>query len=333
MSTDILRAVPAVRESETSAFSQLSAGNPGDVGVVFALRALGIGDLLTGLPALRGLTAAFPGDRVVLAVPAWLRPLAQLARVADSITPVPGLDPAGLAGFGEPVGIAVNLHGRGPQSHEVLRSLRPQRLLAFRCETAGHLDGPDWRADEHEVDRWCRLLAFYGIDTDPTDLDLRTPPLPPKLRGLTVVHPGAKDPRRRWPVRRFAQVARRLRADGHRVVVTGSPQDRAMTSAVVRAAGLPPGVDLGGRLSLVQLAAVVGQARLVVSNDTGVAHLATAVRTPSVTIFAAMDPALWGPPQRAYHRVVWHPEEAKVSAHAALDSISVGEVLAAAAAV
>lgn len=288
---------------------------------MLVLRALGIGDLVTGLPALRGVAEAYAGDRVVLAVPRWLRPLARLAHVADAIAPLPGLEPGGLAGFGEPVDVAVNLHGRGPQSHELLGSVRPARLLAYRCEGAGHLDGPPWRVREHEVDRWCRLLGFYGIGTDPTDLDLRTPPAPPALRGLTVVHPGAKDPRRRWPVRRFAEVAGRLRADGHRVAVTGSAEDRPLTSAVVHDAGLPSGTDLAGRLDLVQLAAVVAEARLVVSSDTGVAHLAAAGRTPSVTIFSAVDPALWGPPRRAYHQVVYHPEE----------PAPVGEVLAAAA--
>jgi ADP-heptose:LPS heptosyltransferase len=290
------------------------------VAIVLVLRALGIGDLVTGLPALRGVAEAYAGDRVVLAVPQWLRPLAQLAHIADAIAPLPGLEPDGLVGFGGSVAVAVNLHGRGPQSHELLRSVWPARLLAYQCEAAGHLDGPPWRPREHEVDRWCRLLEFYGIATDRTALELRTPPAPPMLRGLTVVHPGAKDPRRRWPVRRFAEVARRLRADGHRVAVTGSAEDGALTSAVVRGAGLPPGSDLSGRLDLVQLAAVVAEARLVVSNDTGVAHLAAAGRTPSVTIFSAVDPVLWGPPRRAYHRVVYHPDE----------PAPVGEVLAAA---
>lgn len=297
------------------------------MGTVFALRALGIGDLLTGLPALRGLAQAYAGDRIVLGTPDWMRPLARLARVADGFHTVPDLESGPLELAAD---VAVNLHGRGPQSHRLLTATRPARLLAFRCEAAGHRDGPPWQAREHEVDRWCRLLESAGIATDPTDLDLATPTPPLLLRGCTVIHPGAKDPQRRWPAERFALVARRLRADGHRVVVTGSTADRPLTADVVRRADLPGGADLAGRLNLVQLAAVVAYARLVVSNDTGVAHLAGAGRTPSVTIFAAMDPALWGPPRRAYHRVVWHPDQARVSAAAALDSISAGEVLAAA---
>lgn len=300
---------------------------------VVALRALGIGDLVTGLPALRGLAAAYADDRVVLAVPDWLRPLAALAEAADELTTVEDLESGRPTGFPDRAAIAVNLHGCGPESHRLLQKSAPDRLIAFRCEAAGHLDGPAWRDDEHEVDRWCRMLAYHGIASDPADLDLRTPPPPARLRGCTVIHPGAKDPQRRWPIQRFAAVARYLRLHGHHVVVTGSAQDRPLTAAIVLMAGLAPEADLAGRLGLVELAAVVAHARLVISNDTGVAHLAAAGRTPSVTIFAAMDPALWGPPRRAYHRVVWHPEQARVSAQAALDSISVSEVLRAAAAV
>jgi ADP-heptose:LPS heptosyltransferase len=90
---------------------------------------------------------------------------------------------------------------------------------------------------------------------------------------------------------------------------------------VVERAGLDPAADLAGRLDLVQLAAVVADARLVISNDTGASHLASATGTPSVTLFATMDPALWGPPDKAYHRVIWKPRTG-------LDSITVTDVLA-----
>jgi ADP-heptose:LPS heptosyltransferase len=289
------------------------------VRTIFALRALGIGDLVTGLPALRGLKAAYAEDhRLVLGVPRWLRPLAELAGVADTITEVAGLDgPVGDEARGPD--IAVNLHGRGPQSHELLRTLSPGRLMAFRCGDFG--DGPQWRPDEHEIRRWCRLLAYYGIPTDPADIRLQPPPSPTGLRGRTVIHPGAKDPQRRWTPDRFAEAARALTEDGHLVVVTGSAEDTALTRMVVERAGLDPAADLAGRLDLVQLAAVVADARLVISNDTGASHLASATGTPSVTLFATMDPALWGPPDKAYHRVIWKPRTG-------LDSITVTDVLA-----
>jgi ADP-heptose:LPS heptosyltransferase len=124
--------------------------------------------------------------------------------------------------------------------------------------------------------------------------------------GAVVLHPGAKHGARRWPAARFAAVAITLRAEGHRVVITGTRAETELASFVGRAADLPPGDVLAGRTDLEELAAVVAEARLVISNDTGTAHLATAFCTPSVVIFGPMAPALWGPPpDRPWHVALW----------------------------
>jgi ADP-heptose:LPS heptosyltransferase len=268
--------------------------------MILAMRALGVGDLLTVVPALRGLRAAFPDRPLALAAPAWLGPLVDLIGGVDALVPCDGLAPRRLPA----PGVAVNLHGRGPQSHRLLHSAGQAPMMAFACREAGHHEGPVWTADEHEVRRWCRMLSWYGIATDPSDLALRRPP--PRSVGLTIVHPGAKAPERRWPVARFAAVAAALRDRGHRVVVTGSPADAPRAADVAALASLPPGAVLAGETDLGDLAALVAHARLVVSGDTGIAHLATAYRTPSVTVFDKVSPALWGPPpERPEHRPLW----------------------------
>ncbi|HWG97994.1 MAG TPA: glycosyltransferase family 9 protein [Pilimelia sp.] len=302
--------------------------------MILVLRALGVGDLATAVPALRGLRAAYPGEVLALAAPAWLAPLVRLVGGVDRLLPVPGLGVRRLPGRAPR--IAVNLHGRGPQSHRLLAAAAPGRLLAFASAPAGHLDGPAWRADEHEVHRWCRLLAHYGIAADPGDLALRPPPGGGPA-GVTVLHPGAKAPQRRWPPERFAAVGRALAGAGHRVVVTGSAGERPLAQRVARLAGLPEAAVLAGRTDVGGLAALVARARLVVSGDTGVAHLATGYGTPSVTLFAGISPALWGPPaDRPWHRAIWHGAgvgDAAVAGptapHPALLSVSVDEVLAA----
>ncbi|MBQ0991030.1 hypothetical protein PSH03_002583 [Micromonospora sp. PSH03] len=83
---------------------------------------------------------------------------------------------------------AVNLHGRGPQSRRLLHIAQPRRLMAFAWPEAGHHTAPEWRQDEHEVRRWCRLLAWYGIVADPDDLALRRPPAQKLPIGVTIVH-------------------------------------------------------------------------------------------------------------------------------------------------
>jgi ADP-heptose:LPS heptosyltransferase len=124
--------------------------------------------------------------------------------------------------------------------------------------------------------------------------------------GASVVHVGASHEARRWPVERFAAVAAALAREGHRVVVTGSADERARVARVVGAARLAPEQAMGaGHLDLLALARTIAHARLVVSGDTGVAHLATAFGTPSVVLFGPVPPALWGPPRSPLHRALW----------------------------
>lgn len=272
------------------------------------LRPLGLGDLLTGVPAIRAVRAAVPGHRLVLATTAALQPLAELVDAVDEVLPARELEP--LDWSGPPPELAVDLHGKGAASHVVVADLHPERLLTF--DSPGY-PGPTWYADEHEVRRWCRLVSEgLGVAADPDALDLAVPSVPPPVTGATVVHPGAAFPGRRWPPDRFAAVARHLADRGHDVRVTGGPAEVELATEVAGLAGLGEEAVLAGRTTSLELAAVVAAARLVVCGDTGVAHLATAYRRPSVVLFGPVSPALWGPPPRpgpggaALHAVLWH---------------------------
>lgn len=121
-----------------------------------------------------------------------------------------------------------------------------------------------------------------------------------------MIHPGAASAARRWPAERFAAVARSEAAAGRRVLVTGGPDEERLACGVAALAGLEPGASLAGKTSLLQLAEVVASASRVVCGDTGVAHLATALRTPSVLLFGPTSPRAWGPPpDRPQHVVLW----------------------------
>jgi ADP-heptose:LPS heptosyltransferase len=300
------------------------------------LRALGLGDALTGIPALRGLRRGFPGHRLVLAAPAtvggWLHQLG----IVDQVLTTAGLEPVDL-----PTGqIAVNLHGRGPQSNRLLLAAEPARLIAFRDPEGGQPDGPIWSAQEHEVDRWCRLVRTAGGVCDRADLRLSRPAGVLGRDSRVVVHPGAASAARRWPVERWRELIARFRDARREVVVTGGGQERALCAQICR--GLDGVHDLSGRLSLPELAEVVAGAAMLICGDTGVAHLATAYSTPSVLLFGPTAPRLWGPvidPQ--LHRVLWHgtdlsgtdpgtvPDPHAEVIDPALDRITVSEVIAA----
>jgi ADP-heptose:LPS heptosyltransferase len=145
--------------------------------------------------------------------------------------------------------------------------------------------------------------------------------------GATLIHPGAASGARRWPAERFAAVARTERAAGRRVVVTGGPDEVELANAVAGDGA----VVLTGRTSLIELAGAVAAADRVLCGDTGVAHLATAFRTPSVVLFGPTPPALWGPPvDRPWHRTIWTGHAGSPHAtepHEGLLEIEVDEVL------
>ena len=270
--------------------------------MLLALRALKIGDLLVAVPALRGLRRRFPDHELVLAAPERLAPVAELTGAVDRLLPHRGLHPPAI----ERPDVAVDLHGVLPDSIRALQATRPGTLVAFRSAAAGHPDGPEPVEGEHEVRRWCRLVATTGADPDPADLLLATPGVAPARAHATVLHPGAAYGSKCWPADRFAEVARALADAGHDVVVTGSPEESALTADVVRRAGLPAAADLGGATGMAELLALVAAARLVVTGDTGTAHIASAYARPSVVLFGPASPRLWGPPDRPWHRAIWH---------------------------
>lgn len=247
----------------------------------------------------------------MLAAPQAVEPLARLSRAVDEVADARPLEPLPERLHGADV--AVNLHGRGPQSTTLLAATRPGRLIAW---------GESWHAGEHEVARWCRLLTEHGIPADPGDLHLDGRDLPDPLElaeAPLLLHPGAASGARRWPVERFAAVAA---ASPGPVVVTAGPGEEEMAARV--------GAPVLSGLGLLELAGAVAGARAVVSGDTGVSHLATALGTPSVTLFGPTPPALWGPPPSERHRVLWrgsHGDPHAGAPDAGLLAVTVDDVL------
>jgi ADP-heptose:LPS heptosyltransferase len=246
---------------------------------------------------------ALPEHHVALAAPKALEGLVGLAGVCDRLLPTTGLQP--VPWNEPPPAVAVNLHGKGPQSHRVLQALQPGWLVGYAADGVA-VSGPSWDPEEHEVDRWCRLVADAGWTADRTDLRLAVPPVRAPLSGAVVVHVGAAYPARRWPPERFAAVVRHLVDGGADVVLTGSAEERPLAERTRELAGRTRVCVLAGRTDLLQLAATVASARLVVSGDTGVAHVATAYGRPSVLLFGPTPPARWGPPADGPHTVLWH---------------------------
>jgi len=301
---------------------------------VIVLRALpGLGDWLCVVPTLRALRDARPDARIHLVGLASTRPLVgRYARLIDGFHAFPGwpglpeqpLDAAAVPGFlaalqALEADLAIQLHGSGETTNELVELFGAATIAGFHREGARCPDPARflvWRETEPEVERGLRLLGLLGIDardarlTFPigSDATAEADRLILSIGAgdrFVVLHPGSHHAENRWPVRGFGRVGRQLAAGGWRVLVTGEPAEAELTASVAKA--IPRAIDLGGRTTLDTLAGVLRRATLVVTNDTGVSHLADALRVPSVVIFANDDGTRrrrWAPLDGSLHAPV-----------------------------
>jgi heptosyltransferase-1 len=157
--------------------------------------------------------------------------------------------------------------------------------------------------EAHAVRRYLNVARSLGAPAKAPRFRLGIPE-PPDLihllplengQPLAVMHPGARWPTKLWPAGHWAHLADCLARDkGFRVIITGSPGDRALAEEIVALCKTPP-LNLAGRTSLAELAAVLKQARVAVTTDTGPMHLAAALRTPVAALFGPTAPWRTGP--------------------------------------
>jgi lipopolysaccharide heptosyltransferase II len=201
----------------------------------------------------------------------------------------------------------------------------PSALLAhchenpYQLLTNWVLDPEPSSGIRHEVRRQLDLVASVGAHLDDERLSLRVPDshyqrvLHVSQRcGLNieqpwvVIHPGATAPSRRYPAEGFATVARRLVLDANcHIVFTGTEPERSLVESIQAAMGVES-ISLVGELELADMAALLAIAPLLIANNTGPAHIAAAVGTPVVDLYALTNPqhTPWGVPSRVlFHDV------------------------------
>ncbi len=312
--------------------------NDGDVLLAGpAIRAIAAGcDHVTLLCGPRGAQAAalLPGvDEVIVRAAEWIDPEA------------PAIDRAEIDAYisllaeqrADVAAILTSFHQSALPLALLLRMAGVPQIAAISEDFPGSLLDhrlPD-PGDVPEPERGLGVAAALGF-TLPNDDDgslqvLAEPPphaLPPRY---VVVHPGASVPARAWAPRRHAALVTRLVADGRDVVVTGAPAERTLTAAV---AG-QHAIDLGGATTLAQLAGVLAGADALVVGNTGPAHLAAAVGTPIVSLFAPTVPAARWRPYGVAHELLHRPvlcagcraRDCPVAGHPCLADVPVDAVL------
>lgn len=294
------------------------------------LRANGLGDFLEATPALRALAKGFPNAEITFLTLPWLRGfLAGRYPYLHRVEAVPRYPGIHEPGPGESPGeaaerffarmraqrfdLAIQMHGGGANSNPFVAELGARHTLGLTAPGSPPLEhNLRYVYYQSEVLRYLELVGLLGVPWDGLHTDL------PVLEGdrarlaavwrpsagrYAVVHAGAGDARRRWPADRFARVAEHLCGRGLEVVLTGRADERPAIEAV-KAACRVPLVDLCERLDLGAMAALVEGAALLVSNDTGPAHMAYALDTPAVVIFWCGNVITAGPLKRQRCRPV-----------------------------
>lgn len=302
---------------------------------IAVLRALQLGDLLCIVPALRALRAALPKSEITLIGLPWARCFVE--RFSDyfnhfiEFPGFPGLPERSWSAWrlirflravrGKDFDLALQMHGSGRITN-ALTATFGARLSAGYYLPGGYRPNREWfmpfPAHEPEIRQHLQLMEFLGFPAHGEALEF---PLLPRdheeYRALcrrtglqsgkyVCIHPGAQLPSRRWSPRRFAAVADAMAAWDLQIVLTGSAAEKPLTRAVMRDMRRPA-IDLAGQTSLGGVAAVISQARLLIANDTGVSHLAAALKVPSVIVASGSDVGRWAPLNRNLHHVLFHP--------------------------
>lgn len=297
---------------------------------IAVLRANALGDYIFTIPALEALRAAYPDAEIVLLGKAWHRAFlpgrpGPVDRV-EVVPPYPGvsgpedlpheseaLDSFFRAMQAERFDLALQMQGGGRNSNPFTLRLGARLTAGTRSPEAAPLDRTiPYIYFQRETLRFLEVASLVGaapVSLEPhlsltrADCAELQPYLPTDQGPLVVIHPGVSSPDRQWPPEKFAAVADALAARGACLVLTGTEEERDLTQRV-RGLMTHPALDLAGRLSVGGLAALLDQARLLVSNDTGPLHLAEALGTNTVGIFWGINLVNGGPMTRARHRPV-----------------------------
>ena len=297
---------------------------------IVVFRALKLGDLLCTVPAFRALRRAFPNAHIALLSLDWAAEFVDLfPNYFDEFIAFPGwpglpeqpVDSVRAVAFladmqARQWDVAIQMQGNGTFVNPMLSLFNARALTGYFPQ-----DQPQQRMGDstlwmpypertHEVKRHVQLMTFLGLESTGYELEfpetLANNTIPPIIQALgqpfVCLHAGGISGRR-WPESKFAEVADRLADAGFTIVLTGSLPEQSITHNVQQHMH-HSAIDLTGQTTLATLAAVLRQSALLVSNDTGVSHVAAACHVPSVVIFTSADPAEWAPLNHQRHRVV-----------------------------
>ncbi len=280
---------------------------------ILVVRALQLGDLLCAVPALRALRRWAPDAHITLCGLPWSREFVnRYAHLVDdhcefrdtrhsrsSMQRYP-LAAVARAVAGE-FDLVVQLHGSGTYINDFVRTLNAAETAGFHPSDQPSLAldyGCAWPESGHEIQRLKQVVLQLGAPDCGDELEL---PITdeeqrqagellkqqghgrehPASKPLICLHAGGRSLTRRWPIERYAAVARQLIDTNHTIVLTGTTAEADLASQLQQRLDRAC-IDLVGRTTLGQMMAIIDRAQLLLTNDTGASHIAAAVRHPAL---------------------------------------------------
>jgi ADP-heptose:LPS heptosyltransferase len=302
-------------------------------------------------PALRALRAALPDTEMVMITDATLRDLSRRTPYLDRFLPFPPLEGAHHARDVRPLttflqqmqeenfDLAIQLHGYGLWSCPFFVLLGAQVNAGFTgpADLPGLMEAAlPFPREGHFVDRVLALTTFLGAPARgrATEFPLAEEDhraartlLAQAKPPLIGIHPSARNWQRQWPTRRFAELAVSLQARQRgTIVLLGERADADVEQIAGSIEG--PCLNLAGRTPLPLLGAVIAHLSLLITNDTGPAHIGYALQTPTITLFDSHARTLfWPPEQGPFHALSCMGHEGEHGAGRCLRSIRVEQVI------
>lgn len=296
---------------------------------IAVFRALQLGDMLCAVPAFRALRAAYPNAEIVLLGLPWAESFTErFAAYFDRFMHFPGypglpeqpFDPATWEQFAsrmrdERFDLILQMQGNGTIVNKMLGDLDAGPVAGFCNE--GNEGSPErflrYPTGISEIHRHLRLMEHLGVK--PGSDELEFPVTEDEIRKLyeklpalareryVCVHPGSRGAWRQWPTSHFACLADQCAGMGYQVIVTGTAGEASITREVLEQMDYPA-IDLTGQTGLGEIGQLIKEADLLISNCTGVSHIAAAMQTPSIVISMDGEPERWGPLNSQLHKTI-----------------------------
>jgi lipopolysaccharide heptosyltransferase II len=286
---------------------------------VLVVRLRSIGDTVLATPSLYALRRFLPHVRIDVLLESWVAPVLEGCEFMDNVITVERGSTVARARLArrlraESYDVAYNLHGgttatlltrsSGARHRVGYSNYQYSRLLNHAAPPATELWGTE---KTHSVEQQLALLGWTGVpvsDRPPTRLTVTEKAqasVAERLRRarvdeakpLALIHPAAAFDTKQWATINFARVAENLSARGFNCVAIAAPNEQRIVNALIE--NSQAAINAFTDLSLPEVTALAARSRLFVGNDSGVAHIAAAVRAPSVVIFGSSNVAHWRP--------------------------------------